>query len=301
VFGSLKKIAIASAFAAGMLSTGAVSASDGFDIQIVAGKDAKSSSVKVKGHISEVITDDDRKKLKITDSDLKDAVADYFGKRPKDAYVKSNTPWGDLYTKYNWTQVHRNVRVHSARIVEVTSKPTVLSQKTLINNSNVAGTFGASISESVSNTTESNWSHEDSFSVSQSFSYDVSFLGAGGGGETSMEYSHTWGQGGSESQEITVGSEQSVSVYLEPGQSVAATLNASRGSLKVQIVYEVYLTGSVAINYNPTYKGHHFWDLSVGSVMKSGGISNSYLVSETIEVGYYSNGEVVLGKVGKGK
>jgi hypothetical protein len=298
VYNSLKKVAMTSVFIAGFIATGSAAATDGFDIQIVAGKDAKSSSVKVTGRISEVITDDDRENFKIKDSDLKNAVNAYFGKRPNDAYVKSKTPWGDLYSKYNWTQVHRNVRVHSAKIVEVTSKPTVLSKKTLRNDSNVGGTFGASISESVSNSTESNWSREDSFSVSQSFSYDVSFLGAGGGGETSMEYTHTWGEGGSESQDITVGSEQSVSVYLDPGQSVTASLNASRGSLKVQIVYEVYLSGSTAINYNPKYKGHHFWDLSIGSVMRSGKITNSYLVTETIEVGYYSNGEVVLGKVG---
>lgn len=297
MYSSLKNIALASMCIVGVFAAGTASATDGFDIQIVAGKDAKSSSVKVSGHISEVITDDDRTNFKLNDSQLKNAINAYFGKKPNDAYVKSKTPWGDLYTKYNWTQVHRNVRVHSAKIVEVTSNPTVLSKKTLVNNSNVPGTFGASISESVSNTTESNWSREDSFSVSQSFSYDVSFLGAGGGGETSMEYTHTWGQGGSESQDITVGSEQSVSVYLEPGQSVVAQLNASRGQLKVQIVYEVYLSGSTAINYNPTYKGHHFWDLSINSVMRSGKISNSYLVTETIEVGYYSNGEVVLGKV----
>lgn len=297
MYSSLKNIALASACIVGVFAANTVSATDGFDIQIVAGADAKSSSVKVSGRISEVITDDDRGNFNINDSQLKNAINAYFGKKPNDAYVKSKTPWGDLYSKYNWTEVHRNVRVHSAKIVEVTSKPTVLSKKTLVNNSNVAGTFGASISESVSNSTESNWSSEDSFSVSQSFSYDVSFLGAGGGGETSMEYTHTWGQGGSESQDITVGSEQSVSVYLEPGQSVVAQLNASRGQLKVEIVYEVYLSGSTAINYNPKYKGHHFWDLSIGSVMRSGGISNSYLVTETIEVGYYSNGEVVLGKV----
>lgn len=297
MYRELKNIAMVSMCAAGIIFTGTASATDGFDIQIVAGKDARSSSVKVSGSISELITDADRSAFGLNDSQLKTAVGKYFGKKPNDAYVKSKTPWGDLYSTYNWKQVYRNVRVHSAKIVSVTSKPTVLSKKTLRNSSNVGGTFGASVSESVSNTTESNWSQEDSFSVGQSFSYDVSFLGSGGGGETSMEYTHTWGQGGSESQSITVGSEQSVSVYLDPGQEVTAELNASRGSLKIQIVYEVYLSGTTAVNYSGKYKGHHFWDFSINSVMRSGGIKNSYLVTETIEVGYYSNGEVVLGKV----
>ncbi len=290
---------IKSAFIAGLLVASVYAqAEEGFVIKIVAGQDAKSSSVSATGYFSEVVTDDDRSKFKIEDSALKNAVKAHFGKKPNDAYVKSKTPWGDLYHKYSWTQVHRVTRVHSAKILEISSEPSVLSKKTLKNNSDIHGaTFNASISETVSNTTESNWSEEDSISVGQSFSYDVSFLGSGGGGETSLEYTHTWGQGGSESQNISVGSQQGVTVTLDPGQSVVAQLNASRGKMKIEIVYEIYLTGTTAINYNPKYKGHHFWDLGISGVMNSGGIKNKFLVTEVIEVGYYSDGEVVLGNV----
>ncbi len=284
--------------ATALLSTSFVlHASDGFVITIVAGADMNSSSVEATGEVQEVITDDDRKTFNIEDSSLKSAVEKYFGKKPSDAYVKSNTPWGDLYTKYNWTQVQRVTKVHSAKILEITSTPSILSSKTLSNDSNVTATFNASISETVSNSTASNWSEEDSVSVSQEFSYDVSFLGSGGGGKTSFDYTHTWGQGGSEQLSIDVGSEEGISVTLKPGQSVVAELNASRGKMKIQIVYKVYLTGTVAVNYNPTYKGHHFWDLGISGVMQSGNISNEILVTETIELGYYSNGEVVLGNV----
>ncbi|MBO6563270.1 MAG: hypothetical protein JJ956_00890, partial [Pseudomonadales bacterium] len=161
-------------------------ADEGFRISIVAGKDKQSSSVRAVGKVSELITDDDRKTFNIEDSSLKSAIDKHFGKRPNDAYVKSKTPWGDLYAKYSWSQVHRVTEVHSAKIVEITSEPSILSSKTLENNSNYSGTFDASISETVENTTESNWSEEDSVSVSQTFSYDVSFLGSGGGGETSF-------------------------------------------------------------------------------------------------------------------
>ncbi len=294
---SISKIFVAVVFSVLLFAPVPVQAEEGFVITIVAGQNVDSSSVTATGYFSEVITDADRKAFKIEDSELKTAIHGHFGKRPKDAYVKSPTPWGDLYKKYSWTQVHRVTRVHSAKILEITADPSVLAKKTLKNNSNITGTFNASISETVSNTTESNWSEEDSVSVSQSFSYDVSFLGAGGGGETSFEYTHTWGQGGSESQDISVGSEQGVSVTLDPGQEVVAQLNASRGKMKIQITYEVYLTGTTAVNYNPTYKGHHFWDLGISGVMRSGDIKNSILVTETIEVGYYSNGEVVLGNV----
>ena len=46
--------------------------------------------------------------------------------------------------------------------------------------------------------------------------------------------------------------------------------------------------------YNPTFKGYHFWGLSITGVMKSDNISNAVTSTEEIEVGYYSNSKVVL-------
>ena len=55
-----------------------------------------------------------------------------------------------------------------------------------------------------------------------------------------------------------------------------------------------HLTGTTAINYNPTYQGHHFWNLNLGSVMSAGDIPNSVQSTEDIDVDYYSNGKVEL-------
>ena len=109
-----------------------------------------------------------------------------------------------------------------------------------------------------------------------------------------MSYSHAWGQGGSESKNITVGSSSGVSVELEPGESIEAQLTASRGVMKVRITYRAQLSGSTAINYNPPFKGHHFWGLDIGGVMQSGGLSNSIQFTEDIEVGYFSNAKIEL-------
>jgi len=169
----------------------------------------------------------------------------------------------------------------------------IIATKTFKNNSTKKATFDASISDQVTNTTESNWSETDTIDVGQTISYGVSFLGAGGG-ETSMNYSHSWGQGGSESKSIIVGTDSGVSVELEPGESVEAVLTASRGVMKVRIVYKAYLTGSTAVNYNPTYKDHHFWGLNIGSVMSAAGLSINRQYTEDIEIGYYSNSNIEL-------
>jgi len=75
---------------------------------------------------------------------------------------------------------------------------------------------------------------------------------------------------------------------------VIAELTASRGVMKVRIRYNAYLIGQSAVNYNPTYKGHHFWALPIGSVMSGGGLTNSVKSTEDIEIGYYSNSKVEL-------
>jgi hypothetical protein len=266
----------------------------GIDININAGADAATSSVSASGSVQHIITDNERKTFGIEDKGLKSAVEKYFGKKPNDAYLHSPTPWDDLYKSYGWPQVQTILVVQSSTVTEITSEPVIIATKTFKNNSTKKATFDASISDQVTNTTESNWSETDTIDVGQTISYGVSFLGAGGGGETSMNYSHSWGQGGSESKSIMVGTDSGVSVELEPGESVEAVLTASRGVMKVRIVYKAYLTGSTAVNYNPTYKDHHFWGLNIGSVMSAAGLLINRQYTEDIEIGYYSNSNIEL-------
>ena len=93
---------------------------------------------------------------------------------------------------------------------------------------------------------------------------------------------------------MTVGSSQGVSVPLAPGQAVDAEITASRGVMKVRIVYTAYLTGSSAINYGGRFKGHHFWGLDIGSVMSAANLPLTRTFTEDIEIGFYANDQVVL-------
>ena len=54
--------------------------------------------------------------------------------------------------------------------------------------------------------------------------YNIRFLGTGGGGETDISYSHSWGEGGEESKTVTIGTSTGVSVTLKPNQAVEASL-----------------------------------------------------------------------------
>lgn len=261
----------------------------GITINITAGSDEATSSVSASGQIRHIITDTERKTFGIEDDGLKTAVDKYFGRRPNDAYLHSPTPWGDLYKTYGWDQVETVLDVKNATITGITSEPVIVSTNTFTNNSSVGGTFNVGITDQVTNTATHTWSETNTIEVSQTISYNIGFLGTGGGGETSMSYQHSWGQETTESKTVTVGSSAGVSVYLEPGQSVEAVLTASRGVLKVRIVYKAHLEGQTAVNYNPPHRDHHFWGLDINAVMNAAGLSRTREFTEDIEVGYYSN------------
>ena len=266
----------------------------GFNVSIVAGKDKNSSSANVEGSVQHIITDAERNTFGLNDSQLKDAVEKSFGKRPNDAYLHSPTPWGDLYRRYNWEQTSTVVTAVSAEILDVTSEPVALVTKTLENNSSHEGTFKADLSESVTDKVSLSWNIQHTVSLNQKIKYQIGFLGTGGGGETDISFSKSWGEGGTESKAVTIGSSTGVSVTLKPHQVVEAILTASQGVMKIRVRYRAHLIGSTAINYNPTYKGHHFWCLGIRGVMMDAGIPNSVEFTEDIEVGYYSGGKMEI-------
>ncbi len=265
----------------------------GIDIQIVAGRDKHSSSVQATGSIQHIISDQERLTFKLSDSQLKDAVKSYFGKKPNDAYLHGSTPWHDLYTRYSWPQVQTVLVVEKAEILSITSEPSVVKTQTFSNNSSKSAEFDVSISESVSNTVSSSWSTGGTLTIGQKFTYGVNFIEEAKG-ETSISYSQSWGVGGQKSKTVTIGSSSGVKVKLEPNESVIAQLSASRGVMKIRITYRAYLIGRTAINYKSPYKGHHFWGLPIRSVSRAGGCPGSITSTETIEVGYYSNSKIEL-------
>ncbi|HEX8834273.1 MAG TPA: hypothetical protein VF719_08730 [Abditibacteriaceae bacterium] len=265
-------------------------------ISISAGPDAASSSVTATGYVQHIITDSERTAFNIQDASLKNAVNTFFGEAPDDAFLCSPTPWGDLYATYGWPQVQTQLSVQSATIIGVTSDPVIVATQIFENQSSVPADFNCGITQEVSVTAETNWSESSEVAVGQTISYDISFLGSGAGGETSLSFTETWESGGSESESVTLGTSSGVSVTLQPGQSVESQLTASQGKLMVQIVYQLSIIagGVTAVNYSDTYQGHHFWALDLQGTMNSVALPISITTTETIEVDFYANSKIVL-------
>lgn len=210
----------------------------GFNIVVQAGPDAGSSSVQASGSVQHVITDAEVKSFGIQDGDLKNAVGKYFGKNPNDAYLHSDTPWGDLYKTYGWPQVQTVLVLQSATITGISSNPEIIATRTFTNKSSVAGVFNASVSSQIANTESTNWSETSTVSFSDTVSFKVGFEGIGeAGGSVTWGFSQSFGVGGSQSQTVTVGSTEGVSVTLQPGSSVEAQLMSTRGTMNIRVVY----------------------------------------------------------------
>lgn len=242
-----------------------------------------------------VITDREVKAFRLEDSSLKSAVNAYFGKRPNDAYLHSPTPWGDLYELNKWGPVTTLLQPGRARIVDVKAEPLIIKEDRLENNSSVPADFEVGISHQVQRTSSHTWSNSQTVEFGLSLNAEYRFKGGSGiGGEGSFKYSYQWGQSHEQSESVTIGSTSGIVVTLQPHQAVIARLSATQGSLDICIDYEVFLFGRAAVNYNPTYKGHHFHGLDINEVKETGNLPAKCTITERITVGYYTNSKVEL-------
>lgn len=257
-------------------------AEGGFSIEIVAGPSYGSSSVNVAGQFSHVITDRERAAFDIEDKNLKGAVERYWGKKPNDAWVRKPGSGRDLYSKYGWNQVQTVVTIRRANILAISSETMILKKAPVKNNSDAPVTQSVSFSESVQESMANWWDKAGNIEVEQKINRSVAVRGG-----PTLNYSRYWGQYFPETRDTTVSATRNIS--LQPGEQVEARLTAEKCTMKLRVVYEASLNGIVATNYNPIYKGAHFWDLDVVQVMRGAGVPSVIRITEDIKVVYYAD------------
>lgn len=264
--------------------------SSGLSINIIAGFTKESSSIRASGSLQHVITDKEANTFGLQTENLKNAIAKDRGKKPDQAFLRSVTRGYqyDPYTKHGWDQVQTLLTVVSATIIDITSTPVILDEKKSTNYLNRKATFDIRMTQTVENTATSEWSSTHTIDVSQTVKYGIELIG----GSTSLSYSYSWGQGGSHSKTETISTQHGVSIDLEPGEAAIAQLTASKGTMKVRIVYEASLIGGTAYIYERRYEGYHDWWSPIGYIMRNAGISNSKQFTEDIEIDYFGKSEI---------
>ncbi|KAL0810334.1 hypothetical protein ABMA28_010487 [Loxostege sticticalis] len=236
---------------------------------------------------TKVVAQNEINVFKINTRNLNKALKKYYGQKPSNAYLKSPTPWGDLYKKYHWEQVSRILSIKSARLKSITRKPVVVMTQDFENHYNRTIKANTGISQTVENTFSTSWSQSSEVTISQELEYDVNVFFAKLTGTTGFSYTSSWGKSVEESETVTIGSTTSMETELAPGQAATAVLSANRGYVEIEVVYVASLRGNVAVNFRNGYNGHYFWGPSIGKVMEAGGLSNEIVTVETIKVGVY--------------
>lgn len=260
------------------------------NINILASTSSNEAAVEATGSISEVISDIERGTFKITDRDLKVAVTKFSGGKPAQAYVKSPTPWNDLYKTYDWNEVRRILEPVTAKISSVTNQNVLISKQDFVNNSTVTATFRTGITKETNDTITSIWKKVGNLTVNQDLSYTVSFLSAIG----RINYQNLWGVDNTENRKVFVGTKAAVDVVLQPGQTVTSLLTANHGEIKLEIDYTATLDGSVACNYPSMYRGHHFWAYDINKVLEAAKIQNEVMSKEFVTVKFYNDARIIV-------
>lgn len=268
-------------------------------INVIASEDESERQIHVSGSDIAVISDDEINTFKLSDEKLKSAVASYNGKRPDDVYLKSPTPWNDLYKTYQWMQVNRVLKPIRAKMSSIQFKPVIVLTQHFNNTSCSPAIFKAYIRQQVEDTIASIWETNGQLTTGLNISYGIEFLAMAVSGKASFNYFSKWGENIMKSQSVTVGSETGLEITLQPKQRAQAKLFATRGEMKIKIDYEASLEGFLAVNYEDGFKGHHFHGLDVNLVLRAGGFNSSVFSSEEIVIGYYSDSEVMVQDVDK--
>ncbi|WP_143275416.1 hypothetical protein [Bradyrhizobium canariense] len=259
-------------------------------IDVALGDTVESSSATGTGSSSSIITDAERRTFSVDNDRLKDSLAVFMGKKPNDVFVRSPTPWNDLYETYNWPQTERNTIVRSVQVLEVRIESETIRQR-IINSGSRPAPFPISFSRTVTNTVTSKWSNSQSisFGLKAEIKFGKVFqVGIG----ASIEWRNTWGSEETVTESVTVATGAGVSMILDPGECavIDATFKSTEGIVRVE--YESSLSGNVAMNYHPRYRGHHFFTSPTAAVMSRNDIANRHITTQTF--GTKLHKEVIL-------
>lgn len=235
-----------------------------------------------------VVTDEDIRQFNLNDTNLKIAVSKHYKSgRPRNVYLKSPTPWGDLFKTYHWEQVSRVLSIKSARVKNLTKNPIIVMSQDFENLSTKPVKVNTGISHTIENTLTTSWSKNREFTVSQEISYDVNLIFAKVAGVTGFSYTTNWGVSEEKSKSETIGANTGMETELQPGQAVTAVLSATAGFLEIEVVHKMSLKGNLAVNYRNPFKNHHFYGPPILSVLRSGDIPTEKTTIETIKFGYH--------------
>ncbi|XP_063538173.1 spherulin-2A-like [Cydia strobilella] len=237
------------------------------------------SSVRFTGTDRNIISDIEMKSFNITSSNLKAAVRGYSGGSPNGVFVKSPTPWGNLYERFNWTEVTRVTNVKRAMITNIATEAVTLSKSNCINQSNNSEIV-CDVKADVDNYVKNNFTGKR-MSINAEYHIDL----------VCLHRKLVLRLGVNNFTEDPMNLQIKDKITLESSQTAVYVLNATKVNIDVLVDYESSVFGDVAANFNPRYKGHHFWVYNLRELIAvgSGSMSAVQKNSNLITMEYFIN------------
>ncbi|XP_037293764.1 spherulin-2A isoform X2 [Manduca sexta] len=243
----------------------------------------------VTGEDIALISEEEIKYFGLTDDCLKLGVKEYFGKEPNDVYLKSPTPWGDLYESLQWQPIYRILFPKNGKIINMAVKNVTIHQQTIENHTKQPFVYNVGIMKTVENTVKSTWQN-DGLTVIDDVSYDIDIDSAG---TTSFGYTSKWGHDSEQGQFITIGKSE-LEISLKPHQEITAKLQATKVILTFEVEYTSFLSGYLATIFADSHKGHKFWGLDIGAIMERSNLKNELQSKEEVEFTFYINSIIIV-------
>ncbi|KAG6463891.1 spherulin-2A-like [Manduca sexta] len=246
-------------------------------------KSFKDIDIKPLGDDNKVITQNEVDLFGISDDKLKRGVRIQLGRTPEEIFLKNPTPYGDLYTKFKWQEVKRNLRVKSAKVTEFSKENTILKTNVFINNASEAIKANAKLYKKIENTVYSLWSAEglpvDDILYNLNITFDNGIL----------KYENKWRNNTFRNLYSSLGVSRRGEVTIAPGKEIVMELTAFKIVAVLEITYEARLIGQLIANYARVYGKYHYWAPSINSIMERVNLKNKIHTREVIEIRSYIN------------
>lgn len=181
----------------------------------------------------------------------------------------------------------------TAKILGIRNEPITVTTREFINNSKFKATY-TGISQFIDQTVSNTWNKSSELTVGQRINYSIQFGAGEIGGATTFSYMSGWGQDTTQSQSVMIGCNNGVSVDLEPGQSVVASLTASKYTMEIELEYNAKLSGYVAYNFPESYSGTKVWAFDINVFLDAVQLENVKTSKEIIKINFFTDSKVIL-------
>ncbi|CAG4980491.1 unnamed protein product [Colias eurytheme] len=215
-----------------------VKCDSGIQITINVAPNKDKTNVTYSGVDKKLISDKDIPIFNITKENLKRGFRVEFGQTPDDVFLKDPTEYHNLFHKYNWTQVSRDIRVKNVEIYDTIIEDVELKTHNHINNTTDTIKSKISLFETVENTIVTKWS-ETGYPGEFSYNVNANFDGI------RFKIKHSWRKNEMKFVSVNFGASKQGFIYMRPNQITSTVLTAKRIIMIVKIDFITSLSGAV--------------------------------------------------------